>query len=164
MSREPEESPKFMVDAMLGTLAKWLRLLGYDAEYADSSYPDSEIVRRARSQGRIILTRDRELALHRKGVNAILIESEELGEQLLQLKEALGLDFDRLGSRCVECNVPLVSISREEARPLVPPYVYQTQTEFRICPKCGRVYWRATHWEKIQEKLKQLLSENDTEG
>ncbi len=152
-----EERPKFMVDAMLGTLAKWLRILGFDAEYAGSEAKDSEIVRRSRAEGRIILTRDRDLALHRKGVNALLIESEDLGAQLLQLKEELSIDFGNPGSRCVECNVPLEPISREEARPLVPPYVYQTQTEFRKCPKCGRIYWRATHWEKMQERLKQML-------
>ncbi len=148
--------PIFLVDAMLGTLARWLRILGYDAEYT-GDIPDSEIVRRARAEGRLILTRDRELAFHRKGVKAIFIRSEDLGEQLAQLRDDLGLSYSVTGARCPECNVPLEPISREKAKTLVPPYVYRTQEEFKQCPKCGRVYWKATHWEKMNSRLLELL-------
>ena len=151
-----EEHPIFLVDAMLGTLARWLRILGYDAEYAGDA-PDREIVRRSRAEGRIILTRDRELAFHRKGVRTIFIQSEDLGAQWRQLRDDLGLSYDVTGSRCPECNVPLEPLSREEAKPLVPPYVYETQKEFKRCPRCGRVYWRATHWEKMNSHLRKIL-------
>lgn len=145
-----EEAPKLLVDAMLGRLAKWLRLLGYDAEYwRDGS--DEALIARAQAEGRLIITRDHGLA-GRRGVQALLVHAEGLDGQIAEVREALG-DTARPFTRCPECNGSLVPLSRADAQDLVPPYVWHTQHEFRRCTGCGRVYWKGTHWPALQNRL-----------
>ncbi|MBN1978343.1 MAG: Mut7-C RNAse domain-containing protein [Anaerolineae bacterium] len=134
---------KLLADGMLGTLAKWLRLLGYDTAY-DNAAADPQLARRARAEGRVLLTRDRELA-GRRGLSALLIRSEVLEEQVREVQDALGSPPAPALSRCAVCNAALEPLSPEEVADRVPPYVLQTQTDFRRCPGCGRVYWPGTH-------------------
>ena len=142
---------KLLADGMLGTLAKWLRLLGYDTAY-DNAADDHGLARRARAEGRVLLTRDRELA-GRRGLRTLLIRSEVLEEQVREVQEALGPPPDPALSRCAVCNTVLDSVSSEEIADRVPPYVLRTQTEFRRCPGCGRVYWPGTHVDEMQERM-----------
>ncbi|RPI22738.1 MAG: hypothetical protein EHM61_21535 [Acidobacteria bacterium] len=143
---------------MLGTLAKWLRILGYDTAY-DNRITDDEIVKRCLAEARIALTRDARLAQRRVLRGSLLIESTELGAQLRQVLDFVGYRVDpgRLLSRCVECNSPLVSVSPESVKALVPEYVFRTQPDFKQCATCRRVYWGGTHREHIQHKLRKLL-------
>ena len=143
---------------MLGTLAKWLRILGYDTLF-DPDIDDHQVVRLARAEDRLILTRDRELA-RRRGVRVLLIAGEHLDDQIQQVLVDLDLDPDRSFSRCPVCNEPLVAIDRETARSRVPAYVARTQRTFKSCPICQRVYWRGTHWQRINEQLTRLQSKN----
>ncbi len=143
--------PPLLLDAMLGRLARWLRLIGYDAAYiADTD--DLEVVRAARAESRLVLTRDRNLAA-RRAIDALLIESQTLDEQIEQVVGALGLPPRPARPRCGVCNVPLEGISPEAARSRVPPYVWRTETDFSECPACRRVYWPGTHWQSIQARL-----------
>jgi uncharacterized protein with PIN domain len=144
----------FIADAMLGRLAKWLRLMGYDTIYQPSA-EDRDLVRTARSEGRLLLTRDQELA-QRRGLRSLLIESDRLEEQLGQLLEDLGLNNDDLPPRCALCNTSLRGISRSEARTRVPAYVYSTHEEFSWCPHCNKVYWRGTHWDRMKELIEKV--------
>jgi hypothetical protein len=137
---------------MLGRLAKWLRLLGYDTAYENDA-TDHELARRARAEGRVLLTRDRELA-NRRGLQTLLIQSERLEEQVEEIQEALGSPPDPSLSRCSVCNVVLEDISPDEVADRVPPYVLKTHTEFRHCPGCGRVYWSGSHVRAMDEHLK----------
>lgn len=139
---------------MLGRLATWLRLLGYDTLYfADAS--DAELARRARVEQRVLLTRDVELT-RRRGVRAILIESEQVEEQVRQVFHMLHLTAREAFSRCAVCNCVLEDISKDDARGKVPPYVFHTQDRFRQCPQCARVYWRGTHWARIVGHIEDL--------
>lgn len=147
-----EPVPRVLVDAMLGRLARWLRLMGYDAAYwRDGS--DEALIAAAKAADRLIVTRDHALA-RRHGVRAVLISSEALDEQLAETQAALGGD-PRPFTRCSECNGALVDLPHAAARDLVPPYVWQTQTQFSRCATCGRVYWRGTHWPALQRRLMQ---------
>jgi uncharacterized protein with PIN domain len=143
---------------MLGTLAKWLRILGYDALF-DPSLDDHQLVRLARAEGRVLLTRDRELA-RRRGVRRVLIVSERLDEQIRQVWVELDLEpCARAGTRaprCPVCNGRLETIDLEAARSLVPRYVAETQQAFCLCPACRRVYWRGTHWQHMQQYLEEI--------
>jgi hypothetical protein len=143
-----------MVDAMLGRLAHWLRLMGYDTAYwRDGS--DSALIRQARAENRLIVTRDHQLA-GRRGIRAVLIASELLDEQIAEVRAALGSRAPGTPepfTRCPECNGALHDLSDEDARDLVPPYVWHTQLVFRRCPDCGRVYWKGTHWPGMQLRL-----------
>jgi uncharacterized protein len=139
---------------MLGTLAKWLRILGYDTLY-DPRLDDHQLVRLARAEQRILLTRDRLLA-GRRGLRVLLIASEELDEQLRQVMAELELEPDRAFSRCPVCNGLLEAMGHEEARSQVPAYVAHTHTEFKHCSSCGRIYWQGSHWQQMEEHLSRL--------
>lgn len=148
---------RFLCDAMLGRLAHWLRLLGYDAAYSDAG--DHELARQARAENRILLTRDTQLA-ERRGIQALLITSDALDDQLRQVVEAFGLTQSGVFSRCPTCNTPLQSIPRRAVRDRVPPYVFHNHNSFQECPGCGKIYWRGSHWQRIQDRLNAL----DVEG
>lgn len=145
---------KFLADNMLGRLATWLRLLGYDTAYLPEA-GDPALARIARAEDRVLLTRDVELT-RRRGVRFILIESEKIEEQLRQVFHALGLSARQAFSRCAECNTPLDAASKTSVRDAVPPYVFQTQEHFLRCPRCQRVYWRGTQWTSIVAHIEDL--------
>lgn len=147
---------RFIVDANVGRLARWLRIMGYDAMFVPG-VEDADLVRLALAEGRTILTRDR-FVMRRRAIasgrlSALLISGDRLGEQLRQVVEAYGLDASGGFSRCVECNEPLQDVEREAVRDRVPDYVFETQETFVKCPACTRLYWRGTHWRNMVNEL-----------
>lgn len=159
-SRPQPSSVRFVVDVMLGTLARWLRILGYDTLY-DNRLTDDEILELSRSESRVVLTRDRRLAA-RKGLAAcVLIEEDRLHEQLRIVLTATDATVPRQPRliRCLVCNTILNEVEKEVLRDRVPPYVYRTQSRFRECPRCRKLYWRGTHRERMAERLKDLIRE-----
>jgi uncharacterized protein with PIN domain len=149
-SRTPAEL-RFLVDHMLGRLVTWLRLLGCDTLYT-GAMEDAQIARLAQQQGRIVLTRDRELA-RRRNILSILVDSEHVDEQLAQVVRQCHLSTAAASPRCAVCNGQLADMPREQAEGQVPPYVYQTQQRFLTCGTCGRIYWQGTHWEGMKRRL-----------
>ena len=155
MAEEGSIRQKFIADKMLGRLARWLRIIGQDVTYGLhlSGYG---LIRAARKEGRLILTRDRSIA-RKNPPDYLLIGSDRFREQLKQVVETFGLDpLKDAFTRCVECNAVLESISKEAVQAKVPPYVYATQEKFSICQRCKRVYWPATHLERMLEELKSV--------
>ncbi len=153
-------APRFLADAMLGKLATWLRILGCDVEYY-GDLPDDEVVERAARTGRVILTRDT-LLVRRRGAreNHFFVTGDHWRDQLRQVVAAFGIDpSGRLFTRCVRCNAPLVPIEKPLVAGRVPPYVYETQETFSACPSCGRLYWKATHRERMERQLREILPE-----
>ena len=146
---------------MLGTLAKWLRILGYDTQY-DPNLDDHHLVGLARAQDRVLLTRDQELA-RRRGLSVLLVTSERLDAQIGQVLAELELEPDRSFSRCPVCNVPLAEMDREKAQARVPAYVAQTQQVFKSCPACQRIYWRGSHWQRMNDQLARMLKSHPSE-
>ena len=149
-STAKETPPRLVADAMLGRLARWLRLIGYDTQYWRTG-SDAALISFARAEGLLIITRDHQLA-GRHGVRALLEEAEELEQQIEEVRAALGgqpLPF----TRCPECNGLLVDLVHAAARDLVPPFVWRTQSAFRRCPECGRIYWKGTHWPALWARL-----------
>ncbi|MBU0495912.1 MAG: Mut7-C RNAse domain-containing protein [Chloroflexi bacterium] len=146
------DAPRFLADVMLGRLARWLRILGYDTAFESPASDDHELVRQARAEGRILLTRDRELS-RRRGVDCLFIDDEDVEAQLAQVVRELGLSTDRAFTRCVICNGSLDPVDKAAVRDEIPPYVYDSQERFARCAGCGRVYWPATHWQDMRERL-----------
>jgi len=142
---------RLLADGMLGRLARWLRILGYDTVYA-SDTDDTELLRIARAQDRILLTADHGLA-RRRGARILLIEAQDLEGQLRQVRTALGPPPGDELSRCVVCNGRLVQVDKSMLADRLPPYVLTTQKEFRRCPDCGRIFWSGTHVEKMRALL-----------
>ncbi|MBN1936501.1 MAG: Mut7-C RNAse domain-containing protein [Anaerolineae bacterium] len=148
------DPPALLVDAMLGRLCKWLRLMGYDAVYANH-WPDAQIAAQARAEGRWVLTRDQALT-RRRGIDCLFIDSQTLEAQIRQVIESLGMPPVQTMPRCPQCNASLVSVTRAQAQPHVPQYVWETQSEFGRCPNCDRYYWPGTHWQNIQSTLERV--------
>ena len=145
---------ELLADCMLGRLAKWLRLLGYDTAYENDA-SDPHLARRARAEGRVLLTRDHELA-GRRGLRTLLIESETLEEQVQEVQDALGPPPDPALSRCSVCNGVLETVTPAEIADHAPLYVLRTQTEFRRCSNCGKVYWPGTHIQAMRAHLEEM--------
>ncbi len=152
---------KFIVDNNVGKLAKWLRMMGYDTLFFDGS-DDSQMVATALDEGRVILTRDTQI-MRRQVVTSgrlkvILVKSDEAEQQMRQVVETLNLDCQfKLFTICLECNQPLEERSKQQVQDLVPPYVFQTQSQYMECPACHRIYWQGTHWQAMNKKLAKLI-------
>lgn len=145
----------FAADRMLGRLAKWLRILGYDVIYG-RHLSGHGLVRAARADGRLILTRDRSL-VRKQPPPFLFIESDDYVEQLRQVLRACDLRPGAgLFSRCSVCNSQLQSRSRDAVEKLVPPYVFATQERFSWCDLCQKLYWPATHQQKMLDALKKI--------
>jgi len=146
---------KFAADRMLGRLAKWLRVIGQDVIYGRhlSGYG---LIHAARAENRLILTRDRGLK-QKQPPEFIFIDSDDYREQLRQVIRACDLRAgDALFTRCLECNAVLEPKTKESVESLVPPYVFSTQEMFFWCSQCRRVYWPATHHQKMLDELKTI--------
>jgi len=148
---------KFIADDMLGKLAKWMRILGYDTVYYRTQI-DNELIEQAQKEKRILLTRDIQLSRNWL-VPTLLIKEETIDEQLKQVIQRFNLEIEEgLFSRCPKCNTLLTEIKKEEIKEKIPEYVYQSYNEFWICPTCKRYYWAGTHWMNIKAKVKAMES------
>lgn len=148
--------PRLLVDEMLGRLARWLRVLGYDTVW-ERGVADDALLERAERESRLLLTRDTLLmqrrVIRRGRVAALLVRPDLLQDQLAQL--ASDLPLQRVSEpRCLVCNGELRSVSARFAAPRVPPYVAATQPVFRYCAVCDRVVWQGTHWEEMLRVLR----------
>ncbi len=147
---------RFICDSMLGDVARWLRMLGYDTLYS-RNYKDWEILRIAERDDRIILTRDVGLywRARRKGLRAVLVEYGPIEEVLACISARTGIElrFNESKTRCPYCNIVLSVISKAEALSLVPKEVAVKYDKFWLCPRCRKVYWRGNHWKTISNVL-----------
>ncbi|MFW6148025.1 MAG: Mut7-C RNAse domain-containing protein [Thermodesulfobacteriota bacterium] len=144
----------FVADSMLGALAKYLRIMGYDTAY-HPHYTDQQI-KDLVGQGRVLVTRSQERA--RQYENSIFVDRDLVKEQLEIVDEAVRLSRDRTAyfGRCIRCNSPLEKAEEEVARERVPDYIFSTyKGRIFFCPSCGRCYWPGTHREGALKLLEQ---------
>ena len=148
--------PRFLADAMLGRLATWLRILGYDTEY--SREEDGVLVRRAREEGRILLTRDTGL-LRRADLPAhLFVRSDRVRAQLREVLAALGLNLMPDGPRrCVRCNRLLQPRDKVDVAGRVPDFIWSQHSAFWGCPVCGRIYWAGSHRRHMDDAIHALM-------
>jgi uncharacterized protein with PIN domain len=166
---------KFIVDRMLGRLSAWLRIFGYDTKSALDLKPepneDLMLIELARAEGRILASRDRALIDRAKkaGVEAILISPDDVREQLEALVERYGLNIDPNMTRCTVCNSTLREATKEDIEKIktskeVPERLLEEKTELWVCEKCGKAYWRGSHWRNILKTAEEVRnSHNQTE-
>ncbi|MGB9772705.1 MAG: Mut7-C RNAse domain-containing protein [Bacteroidota bacterium] len=148
---------KFAADAMLGRLAKWLRMIGYDTTY-DRSLPPEKLAEQANLEGRIVLTRTREWQSPIAPEHLYILTAHRYWEQLRQVVEHFQLDWKvNAFTRCTECNVPLQKVAREAVIDRVPEKVKTLETDFFECEQCKRIYWRGAHVINTLQRLEQWL-------
>jgi len=167
LERGIELNLKFFADRMLGRLAKKLRILGFDTLYF-SDIPKNEIFRLCKKEDRILLTRDKQIAKRawKEKVAFFFLKSDKWYSQLKAVKDRFNISLEDclLFSRCSECNGFLEHIDKEKIKNKIPEYVYLTNNEFLMCPKCGKVYWRGTHTENIMNDLNKILRGSNDES
>ena len=148
---------KFIATKELGKLVKWMRILGFDAEYfKEANYSKLKIT--ALRDERIILTKNLSLS-QPQGIKMVRIKSDLLNEQLQEVLKELNLkpDNNLMFSRCTVCNVVLESVEKDKIKHKVPEYVFKTQENFLACPVCQRVYWAGTHWGNVSQVIKEIM-------
>jgi uncharacterized protein with PIN domain len=143
---------RFVAEPMLGKLAKWLRVMGYDVLY-QRSYRETDLVCLL-AEGRRLLSRRLEATKRHSG--AILIRSDHVGEQLKELRnlDCLTLDRSKLFTRCLRCNVPLEEADPEAAGSSLPDHIsHENPSGIRYCPECGRFFWPGSHRDRMLKQL-----------
>lgn len=154
----------FLVDAMLGNIAKKLRLLGFDSEYL-SDIDDSELIKKAKNEHRVIISRDRDLTnkANKDGVLSVFISKENEIEQFLEILKAIPLKFNEISgdtARCTKCNSVTLPISKSEIRNKIPQGVLEYNDEFWKCENCNQIYWNGTHIKNLQEFVTNIKSQS----
>ena len=145
----------FIVDTMLGTLAKWLRIFGFDTVY-EAGMDDDDILKLATEENRIIISRDRELCGRKP--DSILLKTTDLDEQIGQVLKLHSADEKNLLSRCLECNSLLQITARQDVPAAsVPDDILQRYDEYWHCAKCDKYYWPGMHFENMKQKAGLLI-------
>ena len=147
-------NPKFLLDGMLGSLARWLRICGYDAEYVQS-LPDDELLGRAAEGGAVLLTRDDLLfrKAQRAGLDAFIVVGDGDAERLASVARRFHLELNPGSSRCPVCGGSLSQAIKDELTGKVPAGTLEAYDEFWVCDSCGKVFWRGSHWRNIRATI-----------
>ena len=163
MSKEERKDsfpPRFAVDVMLGKLAKWLRILGFDTSYS-TAWETPGLIATARTEGRTILSRNTLLVKRiPASIPYLFIKNDSFWHQLQEVVSHFRLapDPSRFFTRCSLCNSPLIPLPVELAAGRVPEYVLRTQAHFSQCPACQRIYWSGTHRKRAEDMVREMLS------
>lgn len=168
------EWPRFIADVMLGSLAKWLRIIGFDTLYC-RTFDDREIARIGKQQQRIVLTRDTALARKKTHHSVILIRSQETFAQVKEVLDAVACARDKRTSqipgaaqgdmcfpdrpRCPRCNGQLIRVDKEELLDEVPEHVFLTSDSFLRCEACAKVFWEGSHKRMIDKTVEEIMRE-----
>jgi uncharacterized protein len=153
---QPLRTTRFVADAHLGGLARLLRLTGFDTLY-DNRFQDAEIERLCVAQGRIVLTRDRDLLKRRAVSHGCYVRALRSEAQLREVFDRLDLARSaRPFTRCLSCNAMLRATEKERIESRLPPCVRECYQRFSVCTGCDRVFWEGTHWSRMRELVDSL--------
>jgi uncharacterized protein with PIN domain len=151
--------PRFILDNHLGRLAAYLRMLGFDCLYRND-YQDEELAATAQQEDRILLSRDRRLLMRKAVTHGYCLRSLDPLEQLVEVVRRFDL-ASRVAPfhRCLRCNHPLERVSKEEVLDRLEPLTRLYFEEFQICPACRQIYWKGSHYEKMQKLVEELTED-----
>ena len=154
----PVQPIRFLADAMLGRLARWLRVIGADTLQLPVDAPDANLVACARAEDRVLLTRDRHLLRELRPDRAFDVTADVPLQQLRHVVRAFGLARPaELLTRCLLCNAILIEEDRADVAPLLPPRARELPGPVRRCPICERLYWRGSHARRMEAALDAAL-------
>lgn len=158
VQKHPLRFTRFILDAHLGKLARYLRMLGFDTLYRND-YSDEEIIETARDQKRIILTRDKLLLRSPRVDHGYYVRAVEKHAQLTEVVKKFDLYSQfRSFSRCMTCNTPLLPKRRETIRDRIDPAIYHCFHEFHYCPACDKFFWRGSHFERMERLILDIIN------
>ncbi|WP_229733764.1 Mut7-C ubiquitin/RNAse domain-containing protein [Pontibacter amylolyticus] len=147
---------RFVLDVHLGSLARALRMLGFDTVYGQHLH-DPELVRISIEEKRILLTRDVNLLKHKAIPAGYWLRSQQTEAQLLEVLTKYKLaDLFRPFTRCMVCNGRIVPVDKQQVLELLPPKTQLYFDEFYQCQQCRRVYWKGSHYERMQELIRRI--------
>ena len=157
---QSEIKPTFLVDAMLGNIAKKLRLLGYDSEYS-SNGKDDELIMKAKNENRVLVTKDRLLSdkTKKKQISVICVNSTKEAEQLVHILKKLKVSKALVSgstARCTRCNGKLEAIKKDSVIDNVPERILEKTDNFWKCRDCDKIYWEGTHIKRLQMFVDEL--------
>jgi uncharacterized protein with PIN domain len=160
----PLRETRFVLDGHLGKLARALRLLGFDTEYS-RDVRDGELIARSRSEGRIILTRDRQLLKAREVTHGYWVRATDPAAQVVEVLDR----FDLRGNakpftRCTVCNGTLVAVAPQEVEGEVPPRAWERGHEYHRCVGCRKVYWKGTHFTRLEAFVRRAIGSSGTDA
>jgi len=149
---------KFLCDQMLGTLAKWLRIYGFDTYFVNSEMDDTKLLEITKKENRILITRDKNLiqSARRENLKTIEIKTTDINEQISTVLGDIKIDKTKILSRCILCNTEVDEIKKEDIKGKIPERVFNNNEKFWFCKKCNKIYWKGTHYEKMFEKINNL--------
>lgn len=164
LREHPLRETRFVADAHLGGLAHMLRMLGFDTLY-DNHFHDDEIVDINEQDGRIVLTRDRELLKRRTVTHGCFVHALKSEQQLREIVERLDLARSaKPFTLCLHCNAPLRPVDKASVYDRLPPRVQENYERFSTCDVCGRVFWEGSHWRNMRRVLDQLVPSGGCSG
>ena len=152
--------PRFVLDNHLGRLAGYLRMMGFDCLY-QNDYEDKELAETAQRESRILLSRDRRLLMRKAITYGYCLRSLDSLEQLREVIERFEL-MNHLAPfhRCLRCNHPLEPVAKEVVLDRLEPLTRLYFDEFQICPNCGQIYWKGSHYEKMEKLIEKIKGQN----
>jgi uncharacterized protein len=159
-AREALADPRFVLDVHLGRLAAYLRMLGFDAFYR-SCFDDAEIAAVSAEEGRVLLTRDRGLLKRGNVARGYWLRATDSRLQAAEIIARYHLTRAlRPFTRCMACNAELVDVAKSQVIDRLPPRTAQLYDEFRHCPRCRRVYWKGSHYRRMEQWIAALPLRN----
>ena len=149
---------KFLCDQMLGTLAKWLRIYGFDTFYSNDNLNDKKLLKISLKENRTLLTRDKNLVYcsRRENVKVIYILDIDVNKQLKQVLKNIKKDNNLFLSRCLICNSLVKKIGKNDIKNKVPERVFSSNEDFWFCKKCDKIYWKGSHFKNMKQKINNL--------
>lgn len=156
---EASQQPRFVLDGHLGKLAVYLRLLGFDTRY-QNDFNDDELAEISSLEGRILLTRDRGLLKRSQVRQGYCVRTKFPRQQVVEVLQQYGLQAQaRPFSRCARCNGVLQVVTKEEVYERLEPKTKLYYDDFRICRDCDQIYWKGSHFERLEKQLQAILAQ-----
>jgi uncharacterized protein with PIN domain len=150
--------PRFVIDSHLGRLAAYLRMLGFDSHY-QNDIDDAKLAEISGREQRILLSRDRRLLMRKSITAGYCLRSLNSLEQLNEVVQRFDLAPRVIPfHRCLRCNHELEPVRKEEVLDRLEPLTKQYFNEFHICRACGQIYWKGSHYEKLQRVVEKITN------
>jgi uncharacterized protein len=158
LREHPLRASAFVLDVHLGKLASFLRMLGFDAAYS-TTFSDNELIAVSLNEHRTLLSKDRALLRDPQLIRAALVRANDPRDQIVEVVRRFQLERTvRPFSRCMHCNSLLTNVTRDQVLDRIPPRVRESLFEFTSCPECHRIYWKGSHYSKMDAFISDIIA------